>query len=123
LKAERSAVVKPDRVKEAVFSIEGVVQQVAEMDYNGKGNEGKPTGSLAIIEAKRFWVREDAIIGEGEGIDLGVLKPLVQLGGISCGRVRETFELPRKPFAGEMARKGSGLEKFLEENEDPGPKR
>lgn len=112
LHQESSTTVKANRVKEAVFSIEGVVKQVINLDYHRKGQEGKPTGALAVIEATRFWVREDAIIGDGEGIDLGVLRPLVQLGGISYGRIKESFELPRKSFASEMNR-SSGLEDFI----------
>lgn len=114
LTPEPSSSVKPSRVKEAVFSIESVVKQVIDMDYHGKGEAGKPTGALAIIEATRFWVREDAVIGDGEGIDLNVLRPLVQLGGISYGRVGGAFELPRRSFAGEMAKEDSGLGDFLQ---------
>lgn len=110
---EPSSSVKPSRVKEAVFSIEGVVRQVIDMDYHGKGKTGKPTGALAVIETTRFWVREDAIIGDGEGINLDILRPLLQLGGISYGRVGGMFELPRRSFAGEMAKKDSGLAEIL----------
>lgn len=109
----QSTTVKPSRVDEAIFSIEGKLLEVKDLDYHGKGNEGKPTGSLAIIEATRFWIRDDAINEERSEIDLGVLRPLTQLGGISYGRVREMFELPRPSFAGEMEKEGSDLEKFL----------
>jgi hypothetical protein len=54
--------------------------------------------SLAVIEATRFWVREDAINEELSQIDLSVLRPVAQLGGISYGRVTETFELPRSTW-------------------------
>jgi flavin reductase (DIM6/NTAB) family NADH-FMN oxidoreductase RutF len=108
-----SATVKPSRVNEAIFSIEGKLLEIKELDFHGKGREGKPTGSLAIIEATRFWVREDALNKERSEIDLGVLRPLTQLGGISYGRVRETFELPRPSFAGEMEKEESDLRKFL----------
>jgi len=114
-----STTVKPDRVKEAVFSIEGILKEIIELDYHGKAEIGKATGSLAIIEAKRFWVREDAVVGDGEGVELGVLRPLVQLGGMSYGRVRETFELPRKSFAGEMGDEKSELGNFLGSNSVP----
>jgi flavin reductase (DIM6/NTAB) family NADH-FMN oxidoreductase RutF len=76
LHAEASTTVKPSRVKEAIFSIEGKLLEIKELDYFGKGKEGKPTDSLAIIEATRFWVREDAINEERSEIDLGVLRPL-----------------------------------------------
>ncbi|PMD42709.1 hypothetical protein L207DRAFT_553682 [Hyaloscypha variabilis F] len=118
LHATPSTTVKPSRVREAIFSIEGKLLEVKELDYHGKGKEGKPTGSLAIIEATRFWVREDAINEERSEIDLDVLRPLTQLGGISYGRVRETFELPRPSFATEMTREGSDLKNFLPVSED-----
>jgi flavin reductase (DIM6/NTAB) family NADH-FMN oxidoreductase RutF len=118
LDATPSTTVKPSRVREAIFSIEGKLLEVKELDYHGKGKEGKPTGSLAIIEATRFWVREDAINEERSEIDLDVLRPLTQLGGISYGRVREIFELPRPSFATEMKREGSDLKNFLLVSED-----
>ncbi|KAE9369299.1 hypothetical protein N431DRAFT_493126 [Stipitochalara longipes BDJ] len=122
LHATPSTTVKPSRVKEAILSIEGNLLEIKDLDYHRKGNEGKPTGSLAIIEATRFWVREDAINEERSEIDLGVLRPLTQLGGISYGRVRETFELPRPSFAREVEREGSDLRKFISASEDVSPK-
>lgn len=48
-----------------------------------------------LVEATRFWVREDAI-DEGEShIDLKVLRPIAQLKGISYARISKIFELPR----------------------------
>jgi flavin reductase (DIM6/NTAB) family NADH-FMN oxidoreductase RutF len=90
-----STTVKPARVKEAVFSIEGKLLEIKDLDYHGKGKLGKPTGALAIIEATRFWVWKDALNEERSEISLEILRPLTQLGGISYGRIRETFELPR----------------------------
>ena len=69
--------------------------------------------SLAIIEATRFWVREDVINEEKSEIDLGILRPLTQLGGLSYGRVRETVELPRRSFASEIEKEGSNLKEFF----------
>jgi len=108
-----SSTVKAERVREAVFSIEGKLLEMKDLDY-GHSKLGKPFGSLAIIQATRFWVREDALGKKGEDIDLSVMRPLVQLGGIQYGRVRETFELPRPSLATELAYKSSGLEKLLE---------
>jgi hypothetical protein len=42
------------------------------------------------------------------------MRPLVQLGGISYGRVRETFELPRRSLAAELEDESKGLRPFLE---------
>ncbi len=105
LHAAPSTTGKPARVKEAVFSIEGKLLEVKSLDYHGHGEAGKPTGTLAIIEGARFWIREDAINKERDQIEFSVMRPLTQLGGISYGRIRETFELPRPAFAGEMEKK------------------
>jgi flavin reductase (DIM6/NTAB) family NADH-FMN oxidoreductase RutF len=113
LHAAPSTTVKPSRVEEAIFSIEGKLLEIKSLDYHGHGDSGKPTGSLAIIEATRFWVRKEAINEERSEIDLGILRPLTQLGGISYGRVRETFELPRPSFSSEIAKEGSNLGQFL----------
>jgi flavin reductase (DIM6/NTAB) family NADH-FMN oxidoreductase RutF len=70
LTPEKSKVVKPDRVKEAVFSIEA--QLVETREWESKAVPGKKTGVLAIVEGVRFWVREDAIDEEGVLIDPAV---------------------------------------------------
>lgn len=111
-KAE-SSTVKPQRVNEAVFSIEGKLLEMKSLDYHGKEKLGKPTGALAIIEATRFWVRQDALNEARDEIDLGKMRPLVQLGGISYGRVREIFELPRPSLVDELQKGELGLKKFL----------
>lgn len=108
-----SATVRPKRVQEAVFSIEGKLLEMKSLDYHGHAAEGKPTGALAIIEAKRFWVQEDALNEAGDNVDLESLRPLVQLGGISYGRVQDTFELPRPSLKTELEDKDKGLAKFI----------
>lgn len=85
--------VKPSRVQESVFSIEGKLIDVKEFESHAK--PGMSVASVALIEATRFWVREDAVNEERSQIDLSVLRPVAQLGGISYGRVTEIFELPR----------------------------
>jgi hypothetical protein len=54
--------------------------EVKELDYHRHGKLGNPTGSLAIIKAIRFWIREDAVNEEMDQIDLSVMRPLTQLG-------------------------------------------
>lgn len=50
--------VKPSRVQESVFSIEGKVIDIKEFsDHQG---EGMSIASLVLVKATRFWVREDA---------------------------------------------------------------
>ena len=55
---------------------------------------------------------------ERDQIDLNTIKPLTQLGGISYGKVRETFELPRPSFAAKVEKEGAGLERFLDPKTD-----
>ena len=88
--------VKPSRVKEAVFSIEGKLFSTTE--FESRATPGKKTGVLAIIEGVRFWVREDAINEDKNIIDPGVLRPISRLGGITYGRTVEVLELPRPDF-------------------------
>ena len=90
--------VKPSRVKEAVFSIEGKLFSTTE--FESRATPGKKTGVLAIIEGVRFWVREDAINEDRNIIDPGVLRPISRLGGITYGRTVEVLELPRPDFEG-----------------------
>lgn len=66
----KSSLVKPDRVQEAVFSIEA--QLVETREWESRTTPGKKTGVLAIVEGVKFWVREDAIDEEGVLIDPAV---------------------------------------------------
>ena len=108
-----SSTVKPERVKEAVFSVEGKLLEMKEMSYHGERGDWKETGALAIIEGTRFWVREDALSDDQRDVSLEKMRPLVQLGGISYGRVRETFELPRGRTDEEIKKDHLGLAKIL----------
>ncbi|KAL3454094.1 hypothetical protein BJX65DRAFT_317854 [Aspergillus insuetus] len=112
LAAAPSATVRPDRVKDAAFSIEGKLLEMKDLDY-GHGENKKAFGALAIIQATRFWAREDAINGTHDELDLTLLRPLVQLGGMQYGRVRETFELPSPSLGTEIKRPGSNLPDFV----------
>jgi len=95
--------VKPSRVQEAVFSIEG--RLVSTQEFESKVTPGRKTGVLAIVEGVRFWVREDAINEERNVIDPAVLRPMSRLGGIMYGRTVEGVELLRPDF-GEKEREG-----------------
>lgn len=114
LRAAPSSTVKPERVENAVFSMEGKLLEMKELDYHGEHSKsGNPSGALAIIQVTRFWVRKDALSDRGDEVELEKLRPLVQLGGISYGRVRETFELPRPKLVDELANEKKGLQKFV----------
>lgn len=117
-----SSTVVPERVQEAIFSIEGRLLEMKELDYH-KNDGANANGALAIIEATRFWIREDAIDSKQSHIDLEKLRPLVQLGGISYGRVRETFELPRPRLEDELQDKEKGLQKYYTSTRNQSPSR
>jgi len=106
LHAAPSTTVRPDRVQEAVFSIEGRLVETKE--FESRATPGRKTGVLAIIEGTRFWAREDAINADRTLIDPELLRPMSRLGGITYGRTREGIELPRPDF--EAARKEGILE-------------
>lgn len=108
----QSTTVRPGRVRDAVFSVEGRLLEMKELDY-GKV-PGAPCGALAIIKGTRFWVRDDAVDEKGEVVDLDKLRPLLQLGGISYGRIGSTFELPRPGLEAELKAEERGLRPFVD---------
>ncbi|KAF6232881.1 hypothetical protein HO173_008844 [Letharia columbiana] len=108
--------VKPSRVKEAIFSIEGKLLSTTE--FESRATPGKKTGVLAVVEGVRFWVREDAINEDRNIIDPGVLRPISRLGGIMYGRTVEGCEIPRPDFADkEKEGETTGLLKPKRENQ------
>ncbi|MCJ1448724.1 MAG: hypothetical protein MMC23_009241 [Stictis urceolatum] len=98
------ATVKAQRVKEAIFSIEGKLMETKE--FESRTNPGKKTGVLAIIEGTRFWAREDAINYDASQLNPDVLKPVSRLGGITYGRTTDGYELPRPDYETEMVGDG-----------------
>lgn len=110
-----SSTVKPPRVQEAVFSIEGKLIETVEYKTSRPAVRNK--GKLAIIEATRFWAREDAIDEERSSLDLNVLKPVGQLGGSSYARISDTFEVVRKNWKTAMASDGAELRELIKGKE------
>ncbi|KAF1844186.1 flavo protein-like protein oxygenase [Cucurbitaria berberidis CBS 394.84] len=98
LHAERSTYVKPDRVKEAVFSIEAKLIETREWTSKNPATPDKKTSVTVFLEGVNFWVRHDAIDEQGVLIDPAVMKPISRLGGISYGRTTQIFELPRPDY-------------------------
>ncbi|KAF4451021.1 nitrilotriacetate monooxygenase component b [Fusarium albosuccineum] len=91
--------VKPSRVEESVFSIEGNVVDIKELtDY---ATPGMAPSAVVLIRGSRFWVREDAANEEASHIYLDKLRPLAQLGGMAYGRITSTFDVPRKAWVDE----------------------
>ncbi|XP_037036834.1 uncharacterized protein aq_928-like isoform X2 [Bradysia coprophila] len=88
--------VKSSRVKEAIFSIEGILVETKEFD--SRAVPGKKSAVMAIIEGVQFWAREDAINDEKNLIDLKVLRPVSRFGGIMYGRTTQPFEIPRPDY-------------------------
>jgi flavin reductase (DIM6/NTAB) family NADH-FMN oxidoreductase RutF len=64
------SLVKAARVKEAVFAIEGKLMSTQEFD--SRSVPGTKSGTLAIIEGIRFWVRNDALNTDRNLIDPSV---------------------------------------------------
>ncbi|KAL7622545.1 hypothetical protein AAE478_008052 [Parahypoxylon ruwenzoriense] len=94
-----TSTVRPSRVRESVFSVEGKIVDIKEFNDHQKG--GMSVAGLVLVKATRFWVREDATNEDVSHIDLEKLRPLSQLGSILYERVTSTFELPRKRWADE----------------------
>jgi len=90
------AIVKPARVKEAIFSVEATLVETRE--FSSKVTPNKKTGVLAIVEGVRFWVRDDAINEAADFIDPAVLRPISRLGRITYGRTTEVVDLPRPDY-------------------------
>jgi hypothetical protein len=65
LHGAKSSLVKPDRVKEAVFSLEGKLVSTHEWTSKNPATPDKRTGV-------NFWIREDAIDEQGVLIDPAV---------------------------------------------------
>jgi flavin reductase (DIM6/NTAB) family NADH-FMN oxidoreductase RutF len=96
-----TSTVKPKRVKESVLSIEAEVVEWKEFGEYRK--EGMSVAGLVLLRATRFWVREDATNNELSHINLDISRPVAQLGGMSYGRIAETFEVPRRRWKDEAS--------------------
>ncbi|KAI4762095.1 hypothetical protein E4T52_05714 [Aureobasidium sp. EXF-3400] len=105
-----STTVKAPRVKESVVSIEGKLSEI--VNYKTSRQPVGAHGALAIIEATRFWVAENAIDEKRSHVDLNVLRPVGQLGGVSYARITDTFELPRTNWASAVAKSGPELQEL-----------
>ncbi|RAH57368.1 flavo protein oxygenase [Aspergillus piperis CBS 112811] len=96
-----SSTVKAARVKESVFSVEGKVVDVKELEAH---KPGMSSPAVVLIQATRFWVQKGAADEEFSHIDLEKLRPVAQLGGVSYGRISSTFERPRKKWDDEVGK-------------------
>ncbi|KAK7743742.1 hypothetical protein SLS62_010434 [Diatrype stigma] len=96
-----ASTVRPSRVRESVFSVEGRVVDIKEFNSPAASKPTMSVAAVVLIQATRFWVREDATNAAASHIDLEKLRPVAQLGGIAYGRIASTFELPRQHWDSE----------------------
>lgn len=108
-----STAVKPDRVKEAVFTTE--CKLIETREWESRATPGKKTGVTVILEGVKFWVREDATNEERNSIDISVLRPMSRLGGISYARVLDGVELPRPDYHETLSKEGDSAKKLVRE--------
>lgn len=97
-----STTVKPSRVAESVFIIEGKVVDIKEFTDHQK--PGMSIAANVLIKATRFWVKEGSANADYSHIDLEKLPPIAQLDGVSYGRITSTFESPRKKWDQEVSK-------------------
>lgn len=109
-----STTVKAPRVKESVVSIEGKLSEIVNLKTSRQPVGAH--GALAIIEATRFWVAENAIDEKRSHVDLNVLRPVGQLGGVSYARVTDTLELPRTNWTKAWAESGPEFRELAKED-------
>jgi flavin reductase (DIM6/NTAB) family NADH-FMN oxidoreductase RutF len=97
-----STTVKPSRVAESVFNIEGKVVDIKEFTDHQK--PGMSIAANVLIKATRFWVKKGSANADYNHIDLEKLRPIAQLGGVTYGRITSTFERMRKKWDQEVSK-------------------
>jgi flavin reductase (DIM6/NTAB) family NADH-FMN oxidoreductase RutF len=81
LREAPSTTVKPSRVAESVFSIEGKVVDIKE--FSDHQQPGMSMAVKVLIKATRFWVKEGSANADYSHIDIEKLRPIGQVGGVS----------------------------------------
>ncbi|KAF3930880.1 hypothetical protein ABW19_dt0204670 [Dactylella cylindrospora] len=96
-----STKVKAPHVAESAFSIE--CKLISHHSWNSPAT-GKNTGVTIFAEGVNFHIREDVWEEGSEGsiVDIGKLKPMSRLGGITYGRTTSGTEILRPDFDKEM---------------------
>lgn len=110
-----STTVKPSRVAESVFNIEGKVIDIKE--FTDHQQPGMSLAATVLIKATRFWVKEGTANADYSHIDLEKLRPVGQLGGVAYGRIVSTFDRPRGKWDNEVP-KNELLAKLDSENSE-----
>lgn len=95
-----STTVKPPRVAESVFNIEGKVIDIKE--FTDHQQPGMSLAATVLIKATRFWVKEGTTNADYSHIDLDKLRPVGQLGGVAYGRILSVFDRPRGKWDNEV---------------------
>ncbi|KAL1879513.1 hypothetical protein Plec18167_003970 [Paecilomyces lecythidis] len=94
--------VKPSRVKESVFSIEGKVVDIKE--FTDPDKPEMSVMSLVLVKAAHYWIHEDAVNDDATHIDINKLRPIGQLGGLAFAPLASTFEIPRARWNDEQSK-------------------
>lgn len=116
----KSSIVKPAHVAEAAFSIECTLHSLQPIFSKTELNdEGTPlqTVTLALVEAVMFHVREDAIDEMKENVDIKVLRPVWNGGGIMYGSILDGWETLRPDSFGKL-RETKAIKDILEKAGD-----
>ncbi|ODQ83257.1 hypothetical protein BABINDRAFT_164950 [Babjeviella inositovora NRRL Y-12698] len=89
-----STLVKPQHVQESAFSIEGKL--VTHHKWYSEKDDTKQTGTLLIIQAVNFHIRDDLLNESTNEADMEKLKPVGRLGGVVYSTIHSGFDLPKK---------------------------
>lgn len=95
-----STKVKPQHVAESAFSVE--TKLIHSHEWKSKTDPERATGVLCILEGVNFHVREDVINSDLNNLDIGKLKPVSRLGGITYARTVDGYEKLRPDFDKEV---------------------
>lgn len=97
-----SELVRAPLVAESAFSMEAKL--VSSQNWVSQKNPGAVSGTMVIVEAVRFHVREDMVNAEKNFMDMSKLKPVSRLGGNMYARSTDGFELGRPDYQAELAK-------------------
>jgi len=91
LTREPSTLVQPPRVKESAFSMECELFHLHDISPPGSS---KITGTLVLGHVKMFHVR-NSVLNEKGTVETAKLRPVSRLGGLTYGRIGDSFDLAR----------------------------
>ncbi|KAF8590999.1 hypothetical protein K439DRAFT_1381453 [Ramaria rubella] len=86
-----STIVTPPRVRESAFSMECELFHLHDITPPGSS---QITGTLVLGHVRMFHVR-NSILNEKGTVETAKLRPVSRLGGLTYGRIGDSFDLPR----------------------------